>query len=463
MATDIDKTKICIYLLICIAAMQIFSLLKVFDFKPFTALCGILILFLAYNLITDSFKKMALIFFSLGALINIYTNQPLQSWIDGINYMLNISSILVIMQLFTIPIKLDDYEEALTYLILRTFKNERMVYMFTLVVTHLFSSFLLFGTIPVMISLLGEPLKKIIKDYRRFTSTALTRSYSMVVMWAPGAVNILLVITATGAKWVDMFFLGIILSVWGILLSYLTQLKYLSDKPLKSVQAAIYDKKQNSSAAYKKLYFILGIVIVLVLLIMFFDQLAFGDNTSRVMLASLVVSGAWLATFIKHPKFSGALSEYLNVSLAKTIDLAVLYISLGVFSKALELSGILRMFYPFVGVLAEVTGLFMLPVISILVFLLSLIGLHPFIILVILGKIVMSLNLPFSAAVIATALIFGSSISYMTSPFAGIVLTSAKYLDATPVEVGFKWNGLFGLLYFITGTAVIMLWALFIN
>jgi hypothetical protein len=135
----------------------------------------------------------------------------------------------------------------------------------------------------------------------------------------------------------------------------------------------------------------------------------------------------------------------------------VLYLSIGVFSKALEAAGFLFLLYPYAGAAAEYTGIFLLPAVSFTVFLLSLLGLHPYVMIMVFGNILTSLRLPVAPAAIATALAFGSSISYMVSPFAGIVLTCAKYLDVAPHKIGLYWNGLFGLAYFILGSLAIML------
>ena len=88
--------------------------------------------------------------------------------------------------------------------------------------------------------------------------------------------------------------------------------------------------------------------------------------------------------------------------------------------------------------------------------LLAMIGMHPFIVIIILGQILMALNLPLSPLIIAIILLFGSMLSYMLSPFAGMVLTTAKFLDVSIYEVGLKWNGLFGLILFLLGNAIII-------
>ena len=445
-----------------IAIVQMLSMIKIYDFRPLIAVLGILLLLFTYNLMSTGFKKMTVVFIFLGACINIYTGQKLFSWINGANYMLNIAGILVIMQIFNIPIKLGNYTHSLQRLILCNFKNERTLYIFTTLVSHLFASFLLFGTIPVMISLMGDSLSKTVTDYKRFAGTAFTRSQAMVGIWSPGAVNMLLAVEATGARWIDIFYLGIILGFFGLILSYFIQLPYLITKQLPGKYLNDYDTRQIAGVAFKKIAFIFLIVIVLIGMIMYFEHLNIGNNTLRIMLACLILSTLWLSMFVKTPGFEDAIGEYFNVNLVKTADLAVLYGALGFFSKALENSGIIPYFYPYLSIIAQSTGIFILPIISTIIFLLSFTGLHPFIILVFLGKMLTSFHLPFSPAIITMALLVGAAASYTISPFAGIVLIAAKYLDVSVYEVGFKWNRVFAGLYFVLGSFMVMLFSKFL-
>ena len=451
------RQKICAGLVIAITIVQMLSMLKIYDFRPLIALLGILLLLFTYNLMSTSFKRMTVIFIFLGACINIYTGQALFSWINGVNYMLNIAGILVIMQIFNIPIKLGNYTNILQRLILCNFKNERTIYIFATLVSQLFASFLLFGTIPVMVALMGPALSKTVVDYKRFASTAFTRSQAMVGIWSPGAVNMLLAVEATGSRWIDIFYLGIIMGTFGLILSYFIQLPYLSTKKLQGSFSNYCDTRQIAGIAFRKIAFIFLIVVVLIVMIMFFEHLNIGNNTLRVMLACLILSTLWLSMFVKVSGFGEAIGEYFNVDLVKTADLAVLYGALGFFSKALENSGIIPYFYPYLSIIAQSSGIFILPIISTIVFLLSFTGLHPFIIIVFLGKMLTSFHLPFSSAIITMALLVGAAASYTVSPFAGIVLTASKYLDAPVYEVGFKWNRTFAGCYFVLGSLMVML------
>lgn len=295
---SVNRIKICVALIVIIALLQMISLFKIFDFQYLIALCGMLIVFLGIKIMSNNFRKMVRVFLFLGILLNVYTQQSLAAWVNGINYMLNIAAILVIMQLFVIPIKIGNYAAHFNHLLLKVFDNERTIYFFSSVIVSMFSTFLLFGTIPVMIFLLGEPLKKIVGDYDKFMSTALTRGYAVSVMWAPGAVNILLVMNTTKTKWIDIFPIGFSLSVLGLLLSYFLQKKYLSKAPMRQYacccETTAESAKMSDKAALKKIVNIIFLVILLIVMIFCFDAAGIGNNTSRVMLAGLLLVSGWL-------------------------------------------------------------------------------------------------------------------------------------------------------------------------
>ena len=452
---NFDNKKVSVNLIFLIAILQMISITGLFDLSTAIAILGILILFFAYNIVNPGFKKMSAIFIVLSIAINLHTNQPLTIWIAGVNNMLNITAILVVMQIFTIPIKLGEYERSLEYMMAKVFKKESSLYFFTMCIIHLFSSFLLFATIPVMLSLMGKPLQKITKDYKRFACTALSRSYSFVVLWAPGAVNILLLMEATGVTWMEIFPLGFFLAILGILLSVFMEKNHLAKESLPQIS---FSKEQTFSLAIKKIIKVLLIVTALIILIVFLDCLHFTNNTNCVMLAGLIVAVFWLLTFIKNPFLKQEIDEYFNVSLAKIIDLSVLFIAMGMFSKALAVSGILLNATDFIRNIATFIGAGILFIIPLTILFSSLIGVHPYISMGLLGKILVISNLPFSVATISSAILVGGVLSYMLSPFAAIVLTTAKFIEVSPYTVGIKYNGFFCFIYFIISITIVYIW-----
>lgn len=48
----------------------------------------------------------------------------------------------------------------------------------------------------------------------------------------------------------------------------------------------------------------------------------------------------------------------------------------------------------------------------------------------------------------ALCLAVGGSISYMVSPFAGVIMTIAKFVNAKAQDVAIRWNWILSIVYF---------------
>ncbi|WP_144034042.1 hypothetical protein [Sporomusa silvacetica] len=115
-------------------------------------------------------------------------------------------------------------------------------------------------------------------------------------------------------------------------------------------------------------------------------------------------------------------------------------------------------FQPYLQAGADQLGVFSVLAVPALFILLGIAGIHPLVLAVILGKVLMTLSLPLSAVSLALLLLVSSSVTFIVSPLAGMVLLTAKFLDVKPVEVALKWNGVYGLLFLVVGILFAYLW-----
>ncbi len=455
----------CRIAIVVLTAIFVMSPFHSFDMRFGIFVCAVSILVCYFPFMSGSFKWSALTFFLGGAALLLIYRQPFEAWIIGTVSMLNIIAILAVMQLFSIPIRIGDYHAALETLYYKKFNNESRLFFFVSIVTHFFASFLLFGTIPVMISLFGNLLKNVTTHYRRFAATAISRSYSMVVLWAPGGVNILLIQQTTGVAWADLFVPGLILALVGIGLSQVLERSHLSSKE-QGYETNDHPAGRELSVgdALKKLSEVFAVIIGLILIMAIFEQCGFATSTTRVLFSGLIVVSLWLIHLRKHPGIRQGFAEYWNTSLLKTMDLSVLFICLGLFSTSVIRSGILLSVQPFLAEISAYFGpTFFLIIVPVIITLCALIGLHPFVSLVIVGKMIVVLNLGVPMIPLALALSLGGAISYMISPFAGIVLTLARFLDCRPIEIAWHWNWLFCVSYLLIGIALIVVFAVVVT
>lgn len=459
-----NKKLWCILLIVVVTVLETLSLFGVKAVKPAVAYSSILFFCCAFNGMNAEFKKMSVIFLIIGGILGAYARPPLDVWINGAASLANITAILVVMQLFTIPVQLGDYSSSLSYAISNIFRSERGLYAFISVIIHLLGSFLLFGTIPVTLSLFGKAVRdKVPSSYKDFLCAAMSRSYGMVVLWAPGAVNVVLVMNAVGVTWTELFPLGALVAFGGLLLSIISWKESGGsiDASRSCIGNADTDTDINKKkTAYRKVLNIVFAVIILTLLIIGFDMLGVGSSALQIILAGAVVSVGWTALYRASPALQSALHEYAFVWLGKSVDLAALYVAIGFFSAMLEAAGIFGFVFDFAAGWAGSLGIWIIPITSGLMFTLSCVGMHPFVLIIMIGGILASLPLSVAPVCIAIAISLGASVSYMASPFAGIVLTTSKFLEIPVKYVSVKCNGVFCLCYFVLGNAVIMLWQL---
>jgi len=447
--------KIVVWLLVCL------HLIKPFihgDLTVDIGICAVIVLLSGLTLMGKSYRKATLTFLLSGSAMLFYFDKPLSVWLIGAGAMTNIIAILVMMQIFSIPIQVGQYNNAIRYWVNRFFKSEEGLFLFTTAATHVFTSFLMFGAIPVMVSLMEQTLKGRVKEYERFMATATSRGYALASLWAPGAINLFLVVQATGVSWSAVFIPGVILSLLGVVLSYLLERKRFVK--LRAGHSEAFELADTSGAAKKpgKAIHIVLVVLGLILVTFVLDKMHIGNSSNRIILAGLIVGFSWLSLFFRQPVLKTAVGDYWRNGIIKAGDLAPFFIAMGIFSTALEQSGILGLIQTEVQGLATWLGIFAIVAIPLLIIGAAVLAIHPFITIVMFGKILTMLNLPFSSTTIALCLALGGSISYMVSPFAGVIMTIGKFVGANASDVALTWNWRYSLSYFIIGIFFAYLW-----
>jgi len=392
----------------------------------------------------------------MGSLILFYYKLPFPIWMQSLTSMTNIIAIIVVMQLFSIPIEIGRYSDTVEYWLKKLFKKESSLYLFAMLVTNLFASFLLFGTVSVMVSLFNKALKNNVSEHQRFFATAIMRGYALVLFWAPGAVIMLLVMQVTHVSWSQLFLPGLLLSVIGLLTSY--ALEHFSGLNKSIVTEPLLETSSIVKNAPKQTAHIILVVIALLVLISLFEALSIGSPTGRILLSGLLVSTIWIVSFFKNVELKSVLNLYWENGITQATDFSLFFIAVGLFAGAVDHSGVLSHIQPLLQGSVNHLGILSLLVIPLLFIFIAVCGIHPLVLAVMFGKILLAVSLPLSSVSIALILILSSAISFIISPFAGMSLMTAKFLHVTPLEVSLKWNLLFCSLFLIEGLFFAYLW-----
>jgi len=455
---------------ICKAAVLVMSgLLVLAPVYPVLAgatfIVGLVVLASAIPCLSHSYKKPVYFFLTISIFLGFKYQLSSQVLVSGINSMLPIVAIMAVLQIFIIPIKVGQYDVALKQYLQSNFKKESTLYLFMHLVTHLLGSLLSLGSIPVVFSIFHESIKRLARDSSRFTVTAVSRGFALSTFWAPGAVSVMLALQVTGAPWFSVFLPAIGLAALGIVTSILLDVNmHMRNRPNEVAavcqEDCISSDKQGESK--KKAGTLVLIAAALLILIVIMEQIHILTTTTRILAAGLIVTFIWALRYFRYPGMYLACREYWGKTLNMIPDLAALFIAIGVFSEVVDQAGLTAYSLTVLMGNANLWGQYSLLLVPPVLILMSLTGIHPFISLLLLGKIIAgAIHIPHHDVLIALSLLLGGVISYTVSPLAGTVLILSKLVGCSPGEVAIKWNGLFSLVFLLEGLAVIFLLELF--
>ncbi len=419
---------------------------------------------------SGGFRKAATLFLALGAAMLAFSRQPASAWIAACTSMTNIIAIVAVMQTFSMPIRLGDYDSAIHSWLSRRFKSNRALFFFTTMATHLLTSLLNLGSIPVTVSLLEDTIRRRVPRYERFFAAAMTRGYVLATLWSPGAVILYLILQATGLSWARLFVPGFLLGLAGMAMSYLMETQkrgvlhetpengHMLDHADRSESDAVHPCTQAKKGEGSRASHIVLVAAAFVIVLFVFETLYIGSSSGRIILAGTLISFGWTLLLSRRPGLSGVLKSYWTDGLMKAAEIGPFFVAMGFFSGALEKSRVMDIVGPALQSASISLGAGAVVFIGLVIVLCSLAGLHPFITIVLFGKILAHADLPIPPLTVALSLTVGAATSYMISPFAGMIMTVSKLLGAKATDVAIRWNWRFCILFFTTGMLFSFLW-----
>jgi len=406
-----------------------------------------------------SFRRASVIFLVLGLLLLAWRRHPLSVWLQSAGSMTNIIAIVTVMQIFTVPIKSGGYDTAIKVWMQGRFRKRSSLFLLTTLTTHILTSFLNMGAVPVMVSLFGPTLEHRYTDWKRFFSQATTRGYVLAALWAPGAINIYLIVQATGLSWSKVFIPGILIATLGIGLSMLMESRTPDNQNPSAIELSDdTDDKPATRNESGKVIQVIAVAIVFVVVVALMDQFGIGASSGRSVLAGALIALGWTLVLSGKPGVPEAFTEYWREGTLKVADIAPFFVAMGVFSTGIEGSGFLELAGPVLQSISQFLGPASVILIAFLIVVTSLVGLHPFITIVLFGKILAYTNLSISPLTVALSLSAGSITAYMVTPFAGVIMAIARSIGVRTIDVAFNWNWRFCSIFFVITIVFAFLW-----
>lgn len=455
------KDKYYRFFILLLVLLQIIGMIFKFDLTFITFLVCIPIFALGITRLSNSFKIATAVFIVAGIVLLFTGNFSIYALAKALTSMIDIVVLLVVMQLFMLPVTVGNYQKAVEQFMENKLHTPKSIYVFVMLITHLLSSILSMGTVSIVISVLGDSIKRRVKDYEHFSGTAITRAFTLGTLWAPGAATIFLISTVTKVQWSSLFLPCILLGILGLVLAYLMESKKAYLKPInKTLQSNL--NKNKGQSLIPVLLAILGLLI----LSFVFMHLKVGSSMDSVTLAGIIVVSLWLLLLllfkskINIQPTAPAVKEYLNRGIFSGAALAPFFIAIGTFTYGFEHSQLSVLLIRILRPIFAQLGWYLVILIPLIVVASSLIGIHPLASVALVGKIVMSAHIAMSPLLVALSLNIGSVIAYMVSPFAGIIIIVASLLNVKPTTISLRWNWLFCIMFAILGLTLSVLFSL---
>ena len=438
------------------AALALMTLLYVLDLLlplplgAAAAAAAAAVLLLDLPFMGKTFRLPAWIFFLLGAAVLLFCRAPLSQWEQGLSSMMKTVVILVVMQGLALAMRRGGYEQAAAECLCGRSGSLAGLFCLILLLSHLLAGVMSLGCVVVILAAISPAVRQRLPDSRRFLAASLSWGYCTLFLWAPGTVTVLMSMQVFDLDWQSYFPPAFALSLLGLALG-----AGIAHFRFRGQSLASAGTETVSLGAWRKLRRLAGVLAVIVAAVALLERLGFSTSIGRLLVTILTVTAVWLTAQGRVPEAPPLLRQWWQDYLPKNQDLAAFFLSMGVFSAAIQYSGFGDRLTELCAGHSGLLGPLVLPLLPLAIVAFSLVGLHPFVSVLMVGPILAGLPLPVTPLQLGLAMSLGCCLSYMLSPFAGLILTLSHELQEPPLRMCLRANLPFAIPYYLLATLAI--------
>lgn len=358
--------------------------------------------------------------------------------------------ILVVMQGLALAMRRGGYEQAAAECLCGRSGSLAGLFCLILLLSHLLAGVMSLGCVVVILAAISPAVRQRLPDSRRFLAASLSWGYCTLFLWAPGTVTVLMSMQVFDLDWQSYFPPAFALSLLGLALG-----AGIAHFRFRGQSLASAGTETVSPGAWRKLRCLAGVLAVIVAAVALLERLGFSTSIGRLLVTILTVTAVWLTAQGRVPEAPPLLRQWWQDYLPKNQDLAAFFLSMGVFSAAIQYSGFGDRLTELCAGHSGLLGPLVLPLLPLAIVAFSLVGLHPFVSVLMVGPILAGLPLPVTPLQLGLAMSLGCCLSYMLSPFAGLILTLSHELQEPPLRMCLRANLPFAIPYYLLATLAI--------
>lgn len=395
--------------------------------------------------------------FITGVIMNFLKGTGMEGTVNGMLANLPLLSLVILVPLMSIPLKIGGYFDSIHFYI------EKLA-------QHLNK---LFGSISVFIFCLGpilnlgaiRVLHETIKDIK-LAPVLLAKSYlvgfSTVILWSPYFASVALVLYYLDVPVLEYIPLGLTLAFIQLMIGNLLFGIWLKrQKDNHEIQLDHVDRnkptQQQEHDHRKNLMHLMFLMTVLMGIIFLFEYVTKWPMMFVVSLVSITYPLFWAATTKKWPEFVRHFKSFKDRSVPLMNNEIVLFISAGLFGKALTGTTLAAGIKQFLNQIASTSFFLFIVFVVVIILLFTFIGIHQIVVVTALVTQMDAVLIGTQPEVLALLLMMAWSMSAVLSPVNPLNLLVSGSVKKSAFSVGLRWNGVYLLTMFIVGSAFIYL------
>lgn len=395
--------------------------------------------------------KIPIGLFTAGIVILLFWNVNLTEGVgNGLLQMRNVVGLLIIVPMIQFVLKEENYIESIISFVHSLLDTSRKFYFGLMAFIQVIAYFLLLGAIPMMYHVVNSILKnKQGEAWEHYKSTALIRGYSLSVIWVISIPSFAYAVEIMGAPLGITIIQGLGISFVGIIIalvfSYFEEKKYGVDLTA-GLQSEIDHvlEHQTDQKQIKRLV-IEFIILFITLVSSIFIFYAFLDLELLVLIPLIVL--IWITVYYLIKRRPKRLTQEVYAYFSKDVEgqgyQLSMMLGVGVFIYALNQTGFAQLVVGGIYTIQETVPFFnILYFLPLIIIILGFFGLGPMTVMVLVGGILGSIQLPYPPELIVLAITSGSAISILLSPLIMplIIMSSENGMSALKNGIRFNWK-----------------------
>lgn len=386
----------------------------------------------------------------IGIVLNFLKGDGLTGTMNGIITNLPLLTLVILVPLLSIPLKIGGYFKSIRYFMEQMKTDQRKVFGSI--------SFFLFCLGPILnlgsIRLLHETIKDI-KLPSIFIAKAYLTGFSTVILWSPYFASVALILFYLEVPVYEYIPLGFSLAIiqlitGNLLFSFWSKRNYLDISENKLMQYEARNKKIHGYHC-KKMFILFIIIACLMCAIFLIEKITKWPMMFIVSIISILYPLLWCAFKKRWDEMGRMFLDFKKNSAPSMNNEIVLFISAGLFGKALQGTIFSSWIKQFIHSIASTSFMLFALVIIVIMVLFAFIGVHQIVVATALVTQIEPNEVGSSAAVIALVFMLSWSIGAVLSPINPLNLLVSGSTKQSGLSVGLKWNGVYLLIMFLIG------------